>query len=472
MEPYGTAPDRELQERLGRHLQAEQQKSRLLQEELDSLRKVKGSMRSSGSTPPGSAKEWPSSIQPIQPGANAAFGGMDEMSWHRQEHARLTEDLARMQKENMALRSNLKPENTADEATLNMMEVTQQNADLTIGLHHAREENAKLRGDVARLQSEPNPVQVVHVERPLVRTTVVENGEHIEQLRSNLRRMQDENMALRRDLLTAQTQTPQVEYVKVERYIETPKIEVQVVEIESSSTIDMLISQKKDLELELQKRETIIIEQRAAIERLQLEPGKVEIQVIEVDSSVRMTHLIDTVNEKEQENAALKKQIIELGASGQKEVVYVNCDRIVEIPKIEYHSVEVPESEVVEQLQRALDLKDRELEHARAEVIHSRDYQRKTEVQLQDALKAQSKEVVLRRSAAVHHTGRHPATMADLAATEQGYTVLQQPVQTTPDMSNRPSFSPAPGGDAMAMVAQTAPGGPRRNVIAMAYGQL
>lgn len=400
-------------ERLERELRSEKDKCRLLQEELDSFRKLSGRLTSSGGTPPGSgAAGHP----------NAAFGGMDELSYFRQQHENLTNRVVTLEKENrrLAEQASAKPEQTATDATLNALEMQERNAELLVALRHAEEQISVLHGNVTQLQNKPAKVEVVNVERPLVRTVTVENTEHVDQLRAQLNEMRDENMQLRHSLLSAQTQAPQVEVVHVDRYVIKPEVEVQVVEIESeasSQKIGALIEEQRKLTAEKLQAEAALADARLQLQRLQLEPARVDVQVVEVDSGERLRELVELLQQKETELGDLKRHLHEQGAGG-KEVIYVDRDRIVEVPRVELQHVEVENSDVIEQYQRALELKDKELESTRAELLRAREAQRTTEVQLQDALKSEVAGMVLRRSAAVHASGGGgpPAEAAPAAA--------------------------------------------------------
>lgn len=312
---------------------------------------------------------------------------------HSPDHERLVaevwqknETIALLQQEALQLKSQ-KPESTVSDAAVNLVEMQTRNAQLLIQLREAEEQVAQLKGHVMHLENMPRAVEVVNIVRPEIRTVTVENSEHIDKLRDTIRKMQEENLNLREELKLKQEGQAQIQVVYRDRFIEKPQVELRYVEVENVDKLSLLLEQVKELEQELHNTRAQVSEWRAKCARMEQQPPKTEVRLVEIESSAKISQLIEELNKKESDNMLLRKNLIELEHNPPKQIAYVDREVFIEVPQVEVQQVEVENTDQLAQMQRILDMKDQELQHARRELEHARDSQRRLEANLADMLR-------------------------------------------------------------------------------------
>jgi len=151
----------------------------------------------------------------------------------------------------------------------------------------------------------------------------------VESLRREIKEIQEENLQLRRNLVLG---TPtQVDVVYCEQTVEAPAIEWQVEKVESAQKQDALVQQIREIEEHFRQKEA---QWREQYEKFESAEPPVEVRVMEVESVRRIQELIDELNNIETQLTLLRKQVIkQQDRSGSKEVVYEDRDRVIMMPR-------------------------------------------------------------------------------------------------------------------------------------------
>lgn len=320
----------------------------------------------------------------IRPLINMARGAdLDRLKTESQQKS---ETISHLRQENFLLKSQ-KPESTDSDSAVNIVEMQTRNAQLLIQLREAEEQTVQLKAHVMHLEQMPRDTELVNIVRPEVRTVTVENSEHIERLRDTIRKMQEENLNLREELQLKKTQQAHIQVEYRNRFVEKPQVELRYVEVENVDKLGLLQDQVKELEQELSNARAQVSDWRTKYARMEQQPLKTEVRLVEIESSTRVSQLIEDLNKKESDNVLLRKKIIELEHNPQKQIEYSDHEVFIEVPQVEVQQVEVENTEQLAQMHRILEMKDKELHHARHEVEHARESQRRLEANLADVLR-------------------------------------------------------------------------------------
>lgn len=261
----------------------------------------------------------------------------------------------------------------ADPALHANPELEARSASLEARVRDARDVGSKLQAEITTRSSnafKDSPDGVLASEHAVL----------VQKLREVLSAMGAENASLREEMRTGygQAQEAPVQIIS-ERFVGEDKLTEYEVDIEENRRVEMIIDEKKAMELEFAHREA---EWRAQCEKLKWAAPKVKVEVKEMPRGKVIDELQRMIRQKETDNANMKRELSDVAHQTKPtEKVTIERDRIVEVPVVETRTLEFESTERLEELQRQLGAKDSDLEAAR-------DNLRRMELQLQNALEA------------------------------------------------------------------------------------
>lgn len=312
-----------------------------------------------------------------------------ELRQEREMYYELQDLVMTLQKENALQESRRSQPETAD--------VQQMRANVI----DARARAAALRDEVAQLQSQPSVNQgsiatigldmnqngqtdllVSGVDKnqdgipdllqqavPRSIGTQPGTSELASKLSAVLSRLKDENTLLQQTLREQQRPQAPIASIEADRYVEHPISETLDVEVEEEGKVETIIQQMAEMELACQNR---FVEWRAKCKQIEWQPPKVHMKVVEVESGPGCAALLEALQQKEAQIAQVKEElVVAMKASrdpGPREVVTIQRERLLEVPKKTVQEVKVLMFDRQEKLQVQIQQKDLELQTARDEL--------------------------------------------------------------------------------------------------------